>query len=95
MSDVEESAERPTAGDPTPVNVRNFSVKCGACGEYQTLVGFTPGDAWNTYRYECDNQVCDAGQTRTLLEIPAFLDEYAQRDPTWRGGRRHAGGEER
>lgn len=87
-------SDKATAREPTPVNVRNFSVKCGVCGEYQTLVAFSAGEEWNTYRYECDNGLCVPEQTRTLLEIPAFLDEYSRRDPGWRGGRRHAGADE-
>lgn len=75
----------------TRINVRNLSVKCGRCGNYQALVGFERGDEWNTYRYECENETCDLEQTRTLIEVPSFLDEFADRNPAWKGGRRHAG----
>jgi hypothetical protein len=27
--------------------------------------------------------------TKTLLEVPRELDEFANRDPTWRGGGKH------
>ncbi|REJ79907.1 MAG: hypothetical protein DWQ36_01340 [Acidobacteria bacterium] len=80
-------------GGLTPINIRNLSIRCGHCGEYQTLVGFSGGAEWNVYRYECENGVCEPERSRTLVEVPSSLDEYAQRDPTWRGGRRHAGAE--
>lgn len=78
---------------PTPVNIRNFSVKCGHCNTYQTLVHFEAQEEWNTYTYECEDTQCDREVTRTLLEIPVDLDEFANRDPTWRGGKKHAGAE--
>lgn len=78
----------------SPVNIRNFSVKCGSCGNYQVIVGFRQIDAdWNEYVYECDEPPCsgDVKRSRTVLEIPSGLDEYARRDPTWHGGKVHAG----
>ena len=66
------------------INIRNLSIKCGACDAYQTLVGFRRRDDWNVYVYECENQVCDPEATRTLLEVPRELDEFANRDPEWR-----------
>lgn len=78
----------------SPVNVRNFSVKCGRCGSYQVLVDFRRLDAeWNAYVYECDEEPCvsEEHRSRTILEIPADLDEYARRDPSWHGGKKHAG----
>jgi hypothetical protein len=78
---------------PTPVNIRNFSVKCGHCKTYQTLVHFEIEDEWNVYTYECEDTECDREVTRTLLEIPIELDEFANRDPAWRGGKKHAGAE--
>lgn len=80
---------------PSMVNIRNFSVKCGRCGQYQTLMTYEPGDDWNVYTYECETEPCaaDAEGSRTLLEVPADLDEFARRDPGWRGGKRHAGAE--
>lgn len=77
--------------DPTPVNIRNFSVKCGHCDTYQTLCTFSRGEESNVYTYECENDVCDPEVTRTLIEVPVFIDEFANRDPNWRGGKRHAG----
>ena len=86
--------------DPLPVldtegratiNVGNLSIKCGHCDTYQTLVRFERRGDWNVYTYECENDRCDPEVTRTLLEVPRDLDDYARRDPTWRGGKRHAG----
>ncbi|MEM9554793.1 MAG: hypothetical protein AAGC60_11075 [Acidobacteriota bacterium] len=76
------------------MNIRNFSVKCGRCGEYQTIVAFRAlDDAWNEYVYECESPPCsgDPSLSRTLLEVPAELDEFARRDPSWHGGEVHAG----
>jgi hypothetical protein len=73
------------------INIRNLSIKCGYCDTYQTLVGFRRAGDWNVYTYECENDVCNVEVTRTLLEVPRELDEFANRDPNWRGGRRHAG----
>lgn len=75
-------------GDDVPtINIRNISIKCGNCEEYQTLCGFSRRDDWHIYVYECENQICDAEVTRTLVEVPASLDAFARRDPQWRGGR--------
>lgn len=73
------------------VNIRNISIKCGHCGEYQTLCAYARRDEWNVYTYECENQICDPELTRTLVEVPHELDEFANRDPSWRGGKIHAG----
>jgi hypothetical protein len=73
----------------SPINIRNLSIKCGRCGNYQTLCGYAPREEWNVYTYECENDVCDPAATRTLVEVPAELDEFARRDPEWRGGGRH------
>ena len=82
----------PSGGDaPATINVRNLSIKCGNCDTYQTLSGFGRRQGWNVYTYECENDSCDPAVTRTLLEVPAELDEFARRDPGWRGGRRHGG----
>ena len=81
---------RPGAG-PTPVNIRNFSVKCGHCDTYQTLSHFHRRAEWNVYTYECENDRCDPDVTRTYLEVPAEIDEFANRDPQWRGGAIHGG----
>ena len=76
------------------MNIRNLSVKCGNCDTYQTLCGFNQSGDWNVYTYECENDQCDSAVTRTLLEVPRELDEFARRDPAWKGGRRHAGGDD-
>ncbi|MEM6793189.1 MAG: hypothetical protein AAF725_04370 [Acidobacteriota bacterium] len=83
------------ARKPTPVNIRNFSVKCGRCGEYQVLVSYEPSGDWNVYHYECEWPPCNEEEhrARTVLEVPGDLDEFAARDQEWRGGRVHAGAE--
>ena len=76
------------------INIRNLSVKCGRCEKYQVLSSFRPLDEeWNLYVYECEWPPCneDPEGSRTLLEVPADLDEFARRDPGWHGGERHAG----
>ena len=77
--------------DHSSINIRNLSIKCGNCNTYQTLAGFARREDWNVYTYECENTACDPAVTRTYLEVPRELDEFANRDPNWRGGRRHAG----
>jgi hypothetical protein len=72
-----------------PIDLRNFSIKCGNCNTYQTLSGFGRRDEWNVYTYECENEICDPKVTRTLLEIPRELDTFGRRDPQWRGGGKH------
>lgn len=67
------------------INIRNISIKCGRCTTYQTLCGFERTTEWNTYTYECENDTCDPEMTRTLVEVPAHLDVFARRDPTWEG----------
>ena len=80
-----------TAGHAS-INIRNISIKCGRCNAYQTLSHFERRGEWNVYTYECENGKCDPAMTRTLIEVPAALDEFANRDPDWHGGKRHAGG---
>lgn len=75
----------------SPFNIRNVSIKCGQCGTYQALVRFERGPEWNVYTFECEDQSCDPAVTRTLVEVPQELDEFARRDPNWRGGRRFGG----
>lgn len=78
--------------EPTPVNIRNFSVKCGRCGGYPVLAAFEPGEEHNTYRFECDElERGEADCAAILLEIPLELDEFGNRDPDWHGGKKHAG----
>ncbi len=71
------------------INIRNISIKCGRCDTYQTLTGYAQREGWNIYTYECENETCAPDETRTLVEVPADLDEFARRDPEWRGGGRH------
>lgn len=66
------------------INIRNLSIKCGHCDTYQTLTGFARAAEWNVYTYECENAICDPEVTRTLLEVPRELDDFARRDPTWK-----------
>ena len=73
------------------IHIRNLSIKCGHCHTYQTLCAFSQREEWNVYTYECENDLCDPEVTRTLVEVPAELDEFARRDPAWKGGKRHAG----
>lgn len=72
-----------------PINIRNISIKCGNCNTYQTLSAYEPGEEWNVYTYECENDTCDPEVTRTYVEVPRELDEFARRDPEWKGGGRH------
>jgi hypothetical protein len=71
------------------INIRNISIKCGNCNTYQTLTAFERKEEWNVYIYECENDRCDPGVTRTLIEVPKDLDSFAHRDPNWRGGGKH------
>jgi len=79
-----------TTGHAT-INIRDVTVRCGRCGDYQTLAHFARRGQWNVYTYECENGRCDPAATRTLIEVPAALDVFANRDPNWHGGQRHAG----
>ena len=87
-----EAPPEPAEAPPGPtINIRNISIKCGNCNTYQTLAAFSRRDDWNVYTYECDNDVCAPAVTRTLVEVPRDLDEFANRDPNWRGGRKWGG----
>lgn len=68
-------------------------MKCGNCSTYQTLVGFGRRESWNIYTYECENDRCDPAVTRTLIELPRAIDEFARRDPSWEGAPSQDGGE--
>jgi hypothetical protein len=76
---------------PAMINIRNLSIKCGNCDTYQTLCSYARREEWNVYTYECENDICDPEVTRTVLEVPVELDEFAHRDPGWKGGSRHGG----
>lgn len=71
------------------VNIRNFSIKCGNCQTYQTLSAYAREGDYNVYTYECENDVCDVDVTRTLVEVLHEIDDFARRDPNWRGGGKH------
>jgi hypothetical protein len=71
----------------TVINIRDVSIKCGHCDTYQTLVAYSRRDQWNVYTYECENDICERGTTRTLVEVPRELDAFARRDPEWRDGK--------
>ena len=73
------------------INIRNLSIKCGRCDTYQTLCAYRRREDWNVYVYECENDVCDPESSRTLVEVPRELDEFARRDPSWAHGRRRGG----
>ena len=72
------------------VDIRDITVRCGNCNEFQTLVDFRRREGWHVYVYECDGTGCDAAVTRTLVELPAEIDEFARRDPEWERGRHEA-----
>lgn len=88
-----EAAARPRRL-PSTINIRNLSVRCGRCNQYMVLVAFGRLDEeWNLYTYECETEPCvsDPSLTRTFLEVPIDLDEFANRDPNWRGGAKWGG----
>lgn len=95
---AEDAVAEPEAAEfdpsaPGMVNIRNLSIKCGNCDTYQTLAAFSRRDDWNVYSYECENERCDPAVTRTYVEVPQDIDAFARRDPGWRGGRVHGGGD--
>ena len=63
------------------INIRDLSIRCGRCGEYQTLCDFEAGDGFNRYTYECDDSPCVAEETRTELEVPVVLDLFKKKPP--------------
>jgi hypothetical protein len=46
---------------------------------FMTLAAYEARDGWNAYTYECDAGSCDPSLTRTVIEVPIALDEFAQR----------------
>ena len=84
-------------GGATPrlggVNLRLLSLRCGTCGQYQTLTAFERRRGLNVYRYECETSPCVEEGRFLLVEVPVEVDDFARRDPTWRGGERHTGGD--
>ena len=74
----------PRPGESYPdavINIRDLSIRCGQCKNYMTLVSYEPGDGRNAYTFECDAGGCDPGASRTLVEVPVTLDEFAQKHP--------------
>ena len=65
------------------INIRDLSIKCGRCDRYQTLVGYQRRDDWNVYTYVCEGDLCEPEDTRTLVEVPRSLDEFASRSSDW------------
>jgi hypothetical protein len=63
------------------INIRDLTIRCGRCQSCQSLVKFAPADGFNIYTYECENDQCPPAETRTLLEVPVVLDQFAQRHP--------------
>ena len=63
------------------INIRDLSVKCGACGTYQTLAAWEPGDGFNAYVYECEDGPCDPSRSRTVVEVPVVLDLFYEAHP--------------
>jgi len=63
------------------INIRDLSIRCGRCGTYQTLTSWEPGDGFNAYVYECENEVCAPVETRTILEVPVVLDLFYEAHP--------------
>jgi hypothetical protein len=77
MMDVNDVKNEPDS----MINIRDLSIRCGRCGTYQTLASYEPGDGYNIYTYECDNDACRPEQSRTLVEVPVVLDLFARRHP--------------
>ena len=72
-----------SAPEQTPdkhvIDVFMMSVKCGNCDSYQTVVGFKKLPDKNVYTYECENEICDPNETRTILEVPKEFDNSTKR----------------
>ena len=63
------------------INIRDISIRCGSCMNYQTLTTYSKREEWNVYTYECDDTLCAAANARTIVEVPAEIDEFAQVHP--------------
>lgn len=68
------------------LNIRDLSIRCGHCMNYQTLAAYRPREGWNVYTFECESGTCDVETTRTLVEVPAEIDEFSRRHPDCGGG---------
>jgi hypothetical protein len=51
-----------------------------------TLAEYAPREGWNVYTFQCDAGSCDPATSRTVVEVPIELDEFAQRHPACGGG---------
>jgi hypothetical protein len=76
IGSVASSEEHP---DLHVIDIFMMSVKCGNCDAYQTIVGFRKAGEKNVYTYECENEICDPNVTRTIVEVPAHLDNSTRR----------------
>ncbi|MEM7482206.1 MAG: hypothetical protein AAF481_13605 [Acidobacteriota bacterium] len=79
---------RPGSQPPGNIHLRNLSVRCGRCDQHPVLAAYEPGEGFNQYVYECENGSCSA---RRRVRLTKEQDEFARRDPAWRGGAKHAG----
>jgi len=68
------------------INIRDVSVRCGRCLNFMTLTAYAPREGWNAYTFECDVGSCDPAGSRTVVEVPVALDEFAQKHPDCGGG---------
>jgi hypothetical protein len=51
-----------------------------------TLSGYEPRPGWNAYTYQCDAGSCEPSASRMVIEVPAEIDEFAQKHPDCAGG---------
>ena len=63
------------------INIRDVSIRCGNCLNFMTLAEYGVREGWNTYTFECDAGSCPPSTSRTVVEVPAEIDEFAQRHP--------------
>jgi hypothetical protein len=68
------------------INIRDLSLRCGRCLNFMTLTEYAPREGWNTYTFQCDGGSCDPVASRAVVEVPAELDEFAQKHPACGGG---------
>lgn len=68
------------------INIRDLSMRCGACRNFLTLASYEPRGEWNAYTFQCDTSGCDPEKVVAILEVPTALDEFAQKHPGCGGG---------
>ena len=68
-----------------PFSIRDLSVRCGRCMNFMTLAAYDSRGEWNAYTYVCESG-CEPSEARTVLDVPAGLDLFHQRDPGCGGG---------